>query len=173
MHQRTTVKIKYRKPIIRMRLRTYLCIRDTILCLYHHRWLFVAIAWCAVIYAFSHQQGPQSAAASSGLQKHMTLLAWLFKIIPIRSLAHMALYAILAVPLYLHFRKQQFGKTITLAICYGYALLDEMHQLFVPGRSAQLTDTLLDLSGAILGLTIITITLWVTKALHKRAERLI
>lgn len=40
---------------------------------------------------------------------------------------------------------------ITVIIASGYALLDELHQLFVPGRSAEVLDWVADFIGAITG----------------------
>ena len=43
---------------------------------------------------------------------------------------------------------------ISFIICVLYASSDEFHQLFVPGRSGQVTDVLIDLIGVVLGLSI-------------------
>lgn len=40
---------------------------------------------------------------------------------------------------------------ITLLICSLYAVSDEFHQLFVPGRGAQIRDVFIDIAGAIVG----------------------
>lgn len=40
---------------------------------------------------------------------------------------------------------------ITIIIAAGYGLLDELHQLFVPGRSAEVLDWIADFVGAISG----------------------
>jgi len=39
----------------------------------------------------------------------------------------------------------------TIIIAAGYGLLDELHQLFVPGRSAEVLDWIADFIGAISG----------------------
>jgi len=36
--------------------------------------------------------------------------------------------------------------------CVLYAISDETHQIFVPGRSAQISDVLIDSVGAIVGI---------------------
>ena len=41
---------------------------------------------------------------------------------------------------------------LTLALCIAYAASDEVHQYFVPGRSADYRDVLADGAGAALGL---------------------
>jgi VanZ family protein len=38
--------------------------------------------------------------------------------------------------------------------CVLYAVSDEVHQLFVPGRGAQVTDVLIDNAGAFVGIGI-------------------
>ena len=43
---------------------------------------------------------------------------------------------------------------ISFIICVLYASSDEFHQLFVPGRSGQVTDVLINMIGVILGLSI-------------------
>ena len=37
---------------------------------------------------------------------------------------------------------------ITIAICFLYAVSDEIHQYFVPGRACRLFDVLIDTSGS-------------------------
>ena len=40
---------------------------------------------------------------------------------------------------------------VAVGICVLYAISDEVHQLFVPGRSGQFKDVFLDSGGAIVG----------------------
>ena len=40
---------------------------------------------------------------------------------------------------------------ISILICILYAISDEIHQYFVPGRSCQFTDVLIDSTGSVLG----------------------
>ena len=44
---------------------------------------------------------------------------------------------------------------ISFIICFLYASSDEFHQLFVPGRSGQVTDIFIDLIGVVLGLLLV------------------
>ena len=41
---------------------------------------------------------------------------------------------------------------LTLSICVLYAVSDEIHQLYVPGRSAEVMDVFIDSAGAIVGI---------------------
>ncbi len=43
---------------------------------------------------------------------------------------------------------------LSLAICVVYAVIDEIHQLYVPGRGAEFSDIVIDTSGACLGILI-------------------
>jgi VanZ family protein len=43
---------------------------------------------------------------------------------------------------------------VAIAIAVGYAVTDELHQMFVPGRSAQLSDLLADTMGVIAGTSV-------------------
>ena len=45
-------------------------------------------------------------------------------------------------------------------ITAGYAATDEFHQLFVPGRSGQVSDVILDSAGAATGVLIMTGIEW-------------
>ena len=48
--------------------------------------------------------------------------------------------------------KKQSGKKvilITVVICFLYALSDEIHQYFVPGRACRILDVLIDTSGSL------------------------
>ncbi len=83
-------------------------------------------------------------------------------ILAIRKLAHLTEYALLAIFLWRAWMLRpafrppvQWPWTEALVpffICVGYALLDEFHQSFVPSRQASLTDVLIDVCGAIIGL---------------------
>lgn len=80
---------------------------------------------------------------------------------PIRKTAHAAEYAILGVLTIgtLYDARRRNGRYISVrgsilaawAVAAAYAVSDEIHQLFVPGRSGQLSDVLLDSAGALAG----------------------
>lgn len=75
---------------------------------------------------------------------------------------HFGAYGLLSVLLFLTMNfqiKYPFLKKnanwITVLIASVYGILDELHQMLVPGRSAELLDWLADFSGALLGVLII------------------
>jgi hypothetical protein len=67
----------------------------------------------------------------------------------IRKAAHFTNYAVL---FWLLIRGPMAGRPyVALGLCVAYAMLDEGHQIFVPGRTASLYDVALDSSGALFG----------------------
>jgi VanZ family protein len=49
------------------------------------------------------------------------------------------------------------GIVIAFLICVLYAVSDEVHQLYVPGRGCQITDVLIDSGGALAGISLFTV----------------
>lgn len=77
-------------------------------------------------------------------------------VVPVRKSAHFFVYMILGILLISFICEFSLStqKTIFLAIflAFLYACSDEVHQLFVPGRSGQVKDVLLDTLGASVGI---------------------
>jgi VanZ family protein len=84
---------------------------------------------------------------------------------PVRKAAHVSEYALLgvlvstalAVSLKRKNAQENFVKVggFALLICVSYAASDEIHQLFVPGRSSQFTDVCIDTLGALAGILVV------------------
>lgn len=71
--------------------------------------------------------------------------------IPVRKLAHMTEYGILAILFFLAFAafgRKRFCYPFAVLCSFGYAMSDEYHQTFVEGRSGQFSDALIDTAGA-------------------------
>ena len=79
------------------------------------------------------------------------LLSWI---------AHFAEYAVLASLLWLALRSSpklaRHATAIAFALAALYALSDEVHQSFVPGRSPDVRDWLVDLAGAALAVWLLS-----------------
>ncbi len=76
---------------------------------------------------------------------------------PVRKTAHAGEYAVLGVWMYgtvnsFSGRKRVCRGVTAWAAASVYAATDEFHQLFVPGRSGQISDVLLDSTGAAAGI---------------------
>ena len=121
------------------------------------------VAWLAVIWGHSMQPADVSAEESAGW------LDVLYRIIPfitnddngmyiVRKAAHFTEYAILGVLLALelaYFVKgwlRRFFEPVAFALSASF--IDETIQLFVEGRSGQVSDMWIDTAGAALGILI-------------------
>lgn len=69
---------------------------------------------------------------------------------PVRKLAHYSIYFLLGIFVYQIFLYSSFSYKVILSIsiCFVYAMFDEFHQLFVPGRTGQIRDVFIDTMGA-------------------------
>lgn len=132
-------------------------------------WAMV-IVWMAVIFSLSSQSAGQSNQTSGGLIKYIAgIFISDFHALPeveqeslisafqfsARIAGHIFEYLVLGmlctVALFqykLTFKKRLF---FSACICLLYAVSDEIHQLFVPGRSCQLSDIGFDFLGSVLG----------------------
>ena len=119
-----------------------------------------SVIWMGVIFYLSHQPGTESANTSN------QVLEIIFNILPlstehelflhtvIRKLAHFSAYAILSLLIFLAYRGKN-ALLFTMMICFIFAISDEVHQLFIPGRSGEVRDVLIDMSGVMFSLMII------------------
>jgi VanZ family protein len=143
-------------------------------------WLPVLI-WMALI--FSASSDSHSSEHTSRL--FVPFLHWLFpRLSPariddlhhvIRKCGHLTEYAVLASLLWRAVRQprkndarpwnwQEAGLALSLVFCY--AASDEFHQIYVPTRTARVTDVLIDTAGGAVALTLI----WLI-GFHKRRPR--
>ena len=74
---------------------------------------------------------------------------------PVRKCAHFFLYLVLGILVIICFDDVN-KKTIliSIGICLLYSISDEIHQLFVEGRSGEVLDVLIDTTGSSLGVLI-------------------
>ncbi|WP_018212348.1 VanZ family protein, partial [Desulfitobacterium hafniense] len=121
--------------------------------------------WMGIIFYLSAQVAAQSDELSQGIAERLLSVA--AKAFPglnvddiqsnfiVRKSAHFLTYLVLSVLSMNALRRsgikgmQQI--VIAIGICVLYAISDEVHQLYVPGRSGQLKDVLLDSGGTIVG----------------------
>jgi len=119
--------------------------------------IFLVIIWMLIIFLFSSFNATESSDQSGVIVK---FIANLFNInniellsLIIRKLAHFTEYLILGLLVINMMKDYHYSYLIiSIIICIIYAISDEMHQLFVPGRSCQLTDILIDSLGSIMGI---------------------
>ena len=109
-----------------------------------------ALLWMALIFLLSSQSGLR-ASDDPDVDK------------PLRVVAHLATYAVLAGLLLYALsplgRASLRGVLAALVLTVLYAVSDELHQAFVPDRTGNLDDLVVDAIGAAIGLAIGTMVL--------------
>lgn len=151
----------------------------------------LVVLWMAVIFCFTAQTGDESGNLSSGVSRlFMTIWNKIFFLgwdnaqvlamaelwdYPIRKLAHMTEFGILAVLLWnglkyyaqIDTMKKRYLFAWVGAVCY--AATDEFHQLFVPGRSGNLFDVCVDTLGVTIAIVLVHLVIKIACGLRKKS----
>lgn len=154
-----------------------------------YRYLMVAllIVWMLVIFMFSAQNSTVSSSVSEGFsyrlfsfinpdfktmsaEEQETFLESIMT--PIRKLAHFTLYFILgliASGLFVTIKNRGMllKSAVSWGICVLYAVSDEIHQYFVPGRACAAFDVFIDSLGAGLAVALFALAICVIKPLKR------
>ena len=125
-------------------------------------WLWPAL-WMVLIFMLSHQPAGVSGGISSEIVRQVFEAVASF--IPVefetlhtlfRKSAHFLAYLVLGILFAQAFEKNgmALGRAALWAFALSalYAASDEFHQLFIPGRSGEIRDVLIDSAGAATGL---------------------
>ncbi|WP_027308865.1 VanZ family protein [Caloramator sp. ALD01] len=83
----------------------------------------------------------------------------------VRKNAHFFLFMFLGSLslLYINHIKIKNKFLIAFIFCFLYAISDEVHQYFVPGRGPRVMDVFIDSAGALIGISFIKIINWKSK----------
>ena len=125
------------------------------------------VLWMCVIFAFSHQPGNDSSRMSGGVTRIIESMAGFLNIntdrfdlhLFVRKSAHFLEFAILGALFFAAFHPASGRLSPRDGLWTGlkaqvagmvYAATDELHQLFVPGRSCQVRDVMIDSCGVLL-----------------------
>ena len=118
--------------------------------------ILLVILWMILIFIMSSFNSTESSNQSNFIVDIITNLFNITNInllsLIIRKLAHFTEYFILGILIYNLIHSYNKKIYIAIIICVLYAISDEIHQLFVPGRSCQLLDILIDTMGSIVGI---------------------
>ena len=144
----------------------------------------LCLIWMTVIFAFSSQPVVESAALSGGIVKEILIFIGIDVDNPdnemlvhfldqcIRKMAHFSEYAVLGALLVNTFRLSGCIYFYIPPILCGmvYAISDEVHQIFVDGRGAAVTDVMIDSGGAAIGASIAYVV--IMRAIKKRQQKI-
>ena len=139
--------------------------------------LLPIIAWMLVIFLMSSEVAGTSSARSDeivrtiqsiGVSAPADLLTFL-----VRKAAHISAYFILGILLFSLLKEHGLGVKkiifISIAIAMLYACTDEVHQMFVPGRSGEVRDVVIDTAGAAVGVVVYAA---LSSKFYKKSEKL-
>lgn len=136
--------------------------------------IILLFLWMVVIFTFSNDSGNASSNKSDGIAS--TIVSFISKvsnhnysdseleqiidncIFIVRKSAHFLEYFILGILILNVFKDYKILTIkyifISLLFCFLYACTDEIHQLFIPGRSGRPIDVLIDTFGSLVGIII-------------------
>jgi VanZ family protein len=136
-------------------------------------WWSLVIVWCAVIYCFS-EFSVFTGENTEKVIRHV-LKYWTFSgaegdgassplNFVIRKFAHLSAFGILAVLVWRALVPHRFAWIGAWSFATVYAATDEWHQSFQPGRTALVSDVLIDACGAFLALLLVRIYLRIKRS---------
>ncbi len=131
--------------------------------------IILIVIWMVVIFSFSNQGGTKSSNTSQKVTKviidmvgnnskaqNEQFIANLEKVI--RKLAHYSIYTVggILIMSYSYTLDKPRRQQVCGSLIFGafYAVTDELHQFFVPGRSARFFDIGIDTLGVLTGIGI-------------------
>lgn len=133
--------------------------------------IILIVLWMSLIFVLSNDTAEESSKKSDGLivrcvqdiikrdlstKEKEKVLKYLVK--PVRKSAHFFLYFVLGILIINLFKSFELFnyKTILIAVllCFLYACSDEIHQLFIKGRSCEVRDILIDTIGSLSGISV-------------------
>lgn len=131
------------------------------------KWLLVAIFMLFIFY-MSSREGDKSTGDSSAVINFIKLYLGIdLDMISngnasfiVRKTAHATEYMILFLLIYMAVKEyENFERKILLSliITICYAISDEIHQYFVPGRDMRIFDVMVDSTGALIGVILLKI----------------
>lgn len=159
--------------------------RKAVICKIMLASLYIVIFW------FSAQNGEDSGAISTSVSQKGI---WLLDILtgrsmkaeklaelvlalehPLRKMAHFAEYALMGLLVFriLYCYVEQWGRRYVLAVLWVFlsAAADEIHQYFVPGRWAGVSDVLLDTCGGAAGAALCMLVLYATDKYKTKKQK--
>ena len=152
--------------------------------------IILLLALMAIIFVFSHQPADMSSQVSGGLiYRTLNFIVSGFDSLSeaekaqmveslqyvVRKGAHAFSYATMgALSMGLmstfDFKKRGLPAVLAFLICILYSVSDEIHQLFVQGRSGQVSDVILDSCGAIFGIAIVALFICIARNRRQRRK---
>ncbi len=118
--------------------------------------LILLIFWCLVIFCLSELTGDITNSLLTNAIQVVSIDAQI-NTFNFSYLVHLGLFLVLGILLALTCNLYQIKKIYGLIFGFAYGLFDEVHQLYVRGRTFDLIDWQLDCIGTVLGFIVVYI----------------
>lgn len=146
--------------------------------------IILTIIWMLIIFWFSSQNSTQSSGTSQKVikavlkivsnveQEQENIIVEQMQHI-VRKMAHFSIYMIGGILLINLVSTYTAKKAWMYAWLIGtmYAITDEIHQYFVPGRSCEIRDVVIDSSGVIIGIVIVVLIKYILTKLKTTMKK--
>lgn len=148
--------------------------------------ILLLIITCGIIFSFSHQPATSSDRISKGTVRQILNVFPSTKNLTdsqkdrletklnpiIRKLAHFSIYTLVGIFMmaWIHTYDISLLKKLIISLGFGffYAMSDEFHQYFIPGRSAEIRDVMIDSAGVLVGILIVLAMISLYKVLEEK-----
>ena len=128
--------------------------------------LIIVLTLLILIFCLSHENGEDSTETSGWFTTLINfILPFPVSESVVRTLAHFSEFACLSFfmnNLSVSY-KNKLSPVIYCTLSFVYAITDEIHQIFVPGRACQFQDMMVDLAGIISGMIVFSLLYFVIK----------
>ncbi|MBE6815841.1 MAG: VanZ family protein [Ruminococcaceae bacterium] len=136
--------------------------------IYFYVSLIIVLSLFVLIFCLSHQSGEESTETSGWFTSLLNFI-FPFELTEdfVRTMAHFSEFACLSFfmnNLFVSY-KEKLTPVFACALSFFYAITDEIHQIFVPGRACQFLDMMVDLAGIVSGMFVFTILYLLTNKL--------
>ena len=141
-------------------------------------WWALALGWAGMLFWFSGQDGVDSASLSGRLARALLARMPFISVSEVtfeyclRKLAHFGIFALegflMRIALYNTRPSRGLNGLIAALVCCPVAVLNELHQLTAVGRSCSVTDMLIDMSGALVGIAAASLICWICESIWVR-----
>lgn len=146
------------------------------------KYIILTIIWMSFIFSMSNQPANISKELSKNIENllnHTPIIGNLLSDVLnspnsqfiVRKSAHIILFCLLSVLCFIVIyeikKSVKISTLVSFSITFIYACIDEIHQLFIPGRGSQIKDVLIDSIGAIIGLIVINLIFMLKNRIKK------
>ncbi len=120
------------------------------------RWRIApALAWQALIWGLSSRPWPKAGGWIAALWQ--ALPGWLTAVLPADKTVHALFFGVLALLWHLGLPPRRERPALAFALAVLWGALDELHQSYVPGRTADLWDIVADATGALIAVAAVAL----------------